>query len=103
MTAYAGVTLSEYRNFATNPKATCELMEKVQLQAQGLADQEQPVFSWATNVMRKRAQDFAQMETEMETSNNFLNYDQGLWENWIPSSLIDSVDQFDNEIFSDFV
>ncbi|RAO72530.1 uncharacterized protein BHQ10_008542 [Talaromyces amestolkiae] len=100
ISAYAGITLVEYASFLPNPKLTFELMEKVQIQGHRSYNPEislEPVFNWATNVMRKKAQDYSvsMQQAELDAVNS--NFDTTTNESrvpismdWIPNTLIDS-------------
>lgn len=101
ISAYAGVTLVEYASFLQNPKLTFELMEKVQIQGQWGYNPKislEPVFNWATNVMRKKAQDYSVSMQQAELDVMHSNFDTTTTESrvpismdWIPNILIDSV------------
>ncbi|PCG88752.1 Hypothetical protein PENO1_108520 [Penicillium occitanis (nom. inval.)] len=101
ISAYAGVTLVEYASFLPNPKLTFELMEKVQIQGHWGYNPKvslEPVFNWATNVMRKKAQDYsASMQEQAELDAMHSSYDTAesqvpISMGWIPNILLDSVD-----------
>jgi hypothetical protein len=101
ISAYAGVTLVEYASFLPNPKLTFELMEKVQIQGHWGYNPKvslEPVFNWATNVMRKKAQDYSvSMQEQAELDAMHSSYDTAesqvpISMGWIPNILLDSVD-----------
>jgi hypothetical protein len=105
ISAYAGVTLVEYASFLPNPKLTFELMEKVQIQGHWGYNPKislEPVFNWATNVMRKKAQDYSvSMQEQAELDAMHSNFDTTesqvpISMDWIPNILIDSVDFSDH-------
>ncbi|KXG48911.1 uncharacterized protein PGRI_027810 [Penicillium griseofulvum] len=88
LTAYAGVTLAEYCSSISDVHATYTLMEDVRTQAR-IPRSIEGVFSWATNVVQKKAKDFLESKVAVP-DDTFYSY-PGSAADWAPFRFIDSM------------
>lgn len=89
LTAYAGITLAEYCSSIPDVHATYTLMENVRTQAR-IPRSIEGVFSWATNVVRKKARDFLDKNVPINVDDTFYSYPVSVAE-WAPFRFIDSM------------
>ncbi|KAJ5158518.1 transcriptional regulator family: Fungal Specific TF, partial [Penicillium coprophilum] len=89
LTAYAGVTLAEYCSSISDVHATYTLMEDVRTQAR-IPRSIEGVFSWATNVVQKKAKDFLDSKVAVVPDDTFYSY-PGSVADWAPFRFIDSM------------
>jgi hypothetical protein len=89
LTAYAGVTLAEYCGSIADVHATYTLMENVRTQAR-IPRSIEGVFSWATNVVRKKAKDILDSKLPLAPEDTFYSY-PGSVADWAPFRFIDSM------------
>ncbi|CAG8366591.1 unnamed protein product [Penicillium salamii] len=97
LTAYAGVTLAEYCSSIPDMHATYTLMENVRTEAR-IPRSIEGVFSWATNVVQKKARDLVDSTVSIDVGDNFYSYPASVAD-WAPFRFIDSMPASDwNEI-----
>ncbi|KAJ5804550.1 transcriptional regulator family: Fungal Specific TF [Penicillium psychrosexuale] len=89
LTAYAGVTLAEYCSSISDVHATYTLMEDVRTQAR-IPKSIEGVFSWATNVVQKKAKDLLDSKVAVIPDDTFYSY-PGSVADWAPFRFIDSM------------
>ncbi|KAJ5561406.1 transcriptional regulator family: Fungal Specific TF [Penicillium sp. DV-2018c] len=89
LTAYAGVTLAEYCGSISDIHATYTLMENVRTQAR-IPRSIEGVFSWATNVVRKKARDMLDSKLPIAPDDTFFSYPASVAD-WAPFRFIDSM------------
>lgn len=89
LTAYAGVTLAEYCSNISDVNATYTLMENVRTQA-SIPRSIEGVFSWATNVVQKKARDYVDSNVSINVNDTFFSYPASVAE-WAPFRFIDSM------------
>jgi hypothetical protein len=91
LTAYAGVTLAEYCASISDVHATYTLMEDVRTQAR-IPRSIEGVFSWATNVVQKKAKDLldSKVAVAVVPDDTFYTY-AGSVADWAPFRFIDSM------------
>ncbi|KAJ5182036.1 transcriptional regulator family: Fungal Specific TF, partial [Penicillium cf. viridicatum] len=89
LTAYAGVTLAEYCASISDVHATYTLMEDVRTQAR-IPKSIEGVFSWATNVVQKKAKDVLDSKVAVIPDDTFYSY-PGSVADWAPFRFIDSM------------
>jgi hypothetical protein len=89
LTAYAGVTLAEYCSSIPDVHATYTLMENVRTQA-SIPRSIEGVFSWATNVVQKKARDYVDSSASINVNDTFFSYPVSVAE-WAPFRFIDSM------------
>ncbi|KAJ5793599.1 transcriptional regulator family: Fungal Specific TF, partial [Penicillium paradoxum] len=89
LAAYAGVTLAEYCGSISDVHATYTLMENVRTQAR-IPRSIEGIFSWATNVVRKKAKDLLDTKISMAPDDTFYSY-AGSVADWAPFRFIDSM------------
>lgn len=89
LTAYAGVTLAEYCASISDVHTTYTLMENVRTRAR-IPRSIEGVFSWATNVVRKKAKDILDSKLPMAPDDTFYSY-PGSVTDWAPFRFIDSM------------
>ncbi|KAJ5228278.1 hypothetical protein N7489_008986 [Penicillium chrysogenum] len=89
LTAYAGVTLAEYCASISDVHATYTLMEDVRTQAR-IPKSIEGVFSWATNVVQKKAKDLLDSKVAVVPDDTFYTY-AGSVADWAPFRFIDSM------------
>lgn len=87
--AYAGLILVEYSSSLRNLEAAYHLMENVRVQSE-ISKMVEPVFNWATGVMRKRTMDKRQETVPMMDDDSAI-VDLESSKDWIPSLLVDSM------------
>ena len=89
LTAYAGVTLAEYCSSIPDMHATYTLMENVRTQTR-IPRSIEGVFSWATNVVQKKARDFVDSSVSIDVDDTFYTYPASVAD-WAPFRFIDSM------------
>ncbi|EKV05913.1 hypothetical protein PDIG_81100 [Penicillium digitatum PHI26] len=89
LAAYAGVTLAEYCASIPDVHATYTLMEDVRTQAK-IPKSIEGVFSWATNVVQKKAKDILDSKATIIPDDSFYSY-PGSVTDWAPFRFIDSM------------
>ncbi|CRL19344.1 unnamed protein product [Penicillium camemberti] len=89
LTAYAGVTLAEYCASISDVHSTYTLMEDVRTQAR-IPKSIEGVFSWATNVVQKKAKDVLDSKVAVIPDDTFYSY-PGSVADWAPFRFIDSM------------
>jgi hypothetical protein len=89
LAAYAGITLAEYCSNIPDVHATYTLMESVRTQAR-IPRSIEGVFSWATNVVRKKARDSLDSNVAINVDDSFYLYPVSVAE-WAPFRFIDSM------------
>jgi hypothetical protein len=87
LAAYAGVTLAEYCSSIPDVHATYTLMENVRTQAR-IPKSIEGVFSWATNVVRKKARDLLDSNVTINVDDTFYSYPDSV-AGWAPFRFID--------------
>ncbi|KAK9849277.1 transcriptional regulator family: Fungal Specific TF [Penicillium brevicompactum] len=99
LTAYAGITLAEYCSSIPDMHATYTLMENVRTQAR-IPRSIEGVFSWATNVVQKKARDFVDSNVSIGVDDAFYSYSASVAD-WAPFRFIDSMPASDWDEMND--
>ncbi|KAJ5749088.1 uncharacterized protein N7511_010784 [Penicillium nucicola] len=89
LSAYAGVTLAEYSSDISDIHATYTLMENVRTQAR-IPRSIDGVFSWATNVVQKKARDYLDSSVSINSGDTLYSYPMSVAD-WAPFRFIDSL------------
>jgi hypothetical protein len=84
--AYAAITLVEYSDYLPNVEATFQLVQKVHSGWHPVGDE--PVFTWAKNMMYKRAVDKGKETAASEHRSQDIPQGSETW--WAPFELLNS-------------
>jgi len=91
---YAGVTLVQFADVLTDIRGVADLMQQVDQQRENRLRSREPVLTWATNMMHKKALDLEGADSDHLRAGTEIDWSQlqdHVTFQWVPLGLLDGI------------